>query len=909
MDIQRQYPYLCNVPSGALRNELHKRHSPTFPPEGAAALTPHASRVPNPYVNKGTAYSVEEREAQGLAGLVPPCVETLELQARRVLAHVRSHSNMLDKYVYLENLHNVNVTLFYKVLLDNTVELLPVLYTPTVGEACQRFGQIFRNLAGLYISMDERGRIHEVLDNWLETPDIIVVTDGGRILGLGDLGNNGMGIPIGKLHLYVAGGGFNPAKTLPIQLDTGCDVPAVVYDPMYLGTRIPRVKGKEHEELVDEFMEAVAKKWPKCIIQFEDFQSEYALKYLERYRRKYIHFNDDVQGTAAVVTTGFINGMKAQGTCITEAKVVMFGAGSSAVGVSTYLMEAMVMAGLSKEEARLRVYMVDTKGLITTTRGDKLNEWKQQFARTDGAPELRTLLEVVKYVRPHALFGLTGAGPSFTKEVVEELVNGCPRPLIFPLSNPTSKAEITVHNAVEWSDGKCLFAAGSPQPNVEHKGKTVYASQCNNMLIFPGVGMGSKLSGAREITDNMLLAAAYAVSDFVDARDIEAGRLYPTLDHLRDIGEVITRAVWLQAEKDGVATVPPPPGGERSTVIKAVAYSPTYAVEQPKHEIPPILRSSLTFKSTGYTYGERCRASILGLMPPAVETIETQVERVMSQVRSYDKMLQKYTCLQTLFNNNANLFFKVLLSNIRELLPILYTPTVGEACQKFGEIYRTMQGMFISVKDKGRIARVLDNWESEPEIIVVTDGGRILGLGDLGAGGMGIPIGKLHLYCAGGGFHPDAALPIQLDLGCDTESVVNADHYLGVRCPRIKGKEHEELVDEFMEAVAKKWPKCIIQFEDFQSEYALKYLERYRRKYIHFNDDVQGTAAVVTTGFINGMKAQGTKLSDAKIVMFGAGSSAVGVSTYLTEALVRAGLSKVSPASPERLLEPVDHGG
>lgn len=413
-------------------------------------------------------------------------------------------------------------------------------------------------MQGMFISVKDKGRIARVLDNWKSEPEIIVVTDGGRILGLGDLGAGGMGIPIGKLHLYCAGGGFHPDAALPIQLDVGCDTDSVVNADHYLGVRCPRIKGKEHEELCDEFMEAVAKKWPKCIIQFEDFQSEYALKYLERYRRKYIHFNDDVQGTAAVVTTGFINGMKAQGTKLSDAKIVMFGAGSSAVGVSSYLTEAMVRAGLSKEEAKRRIFMVDRKGLITMTRGDKLNEWKQMFARDDNSPDLPSLLDVVKYVKPNALFGLSGSGPSFTKEIVEALVAGVGKPLIFPLSNPTSMAEITIQNAVEWSDGNVLFAAGSPFPNVEHKGKTIYASQCNNMFIFPGVGMGSKLSGAKEITNNMLISSAFVVANFVTPADIKLGKLYPDLKHLRTIGKLITKEVWEVAEADKVATIQPP---------------------------------------------------------------------------------------------------------------------------------------------------------------------------------------------------------------------------------------------------------------------------------------------------------------------------------------------------------------
>uniref|UniRef100_A0A7S0MXS7 Malic enzyme n=1 Tax=Pyramimonas obovata TaxID=1411642 RepID=A0A7S0MXS7_9CHLO len=532
----------------------------------------------NKYLTKGTGFSLEEREKYKLTGLMPVNVETLDEQAARAIAHVRSFKKMLNKYIYMENLHSQNVKLFYKVLLDNVVELLPVLYTPTVGEACQKYGSIFRNFAGLYLSALERGRFAEVLDNWYEEPEIIVVTDGGRILGLGDQGAGGMGIPIGKLHLYCAGGGFRPSNTLPIQLDVGCDTKQVVEDPFYLGHRMPRVHGAEHEAFCDEFMAAVADKWPKCIIQFEDFQSEYALKYLERYRTKYIHFNDDVQGTAAIVTSGFINGMKAQGTELKDARVVMFGAGSSAVGVCTYLCNAMVAkGGLTFEEAKKRIYMIDSKGLITTTRGDKLNEWKSKFARNDGTAECPTLLDAIKLAKPNALFGLTGAGPVWKKEDIEALVAGCGgngKPLIFPLSNPTSKAEVSIQQAVEWSKGRLLFASGSPFPAQEYEGKPVFASQCNNMFIFPGVGMGAKLSASTQITDSMLLAAAFVVADFVNADDIKRGKLYPDLHFLRHIGKWITKAVWDEAQKEGVAQIPPPTDVRR--YIKDSFYDPEY---------------------------------------------------------------------------------------------------------------------------------------------------------------------------------------------------------------------------------------------------------------------------------------------------------------------------------------------
>eukprot|EP00958_Prasinococcus_capsulatus_P000071 scaffold1_cov402-Prasinococcus_capsulatus_cf.AAC.71 len=535
----------------------------------------HSKVMQDAFNNKGSAFSREERHNLKVAGLLPPAVETLDIQVERVIRLIRKEGTPLQKYQMLDRIYHVNVTLFYKVLATHLVELLPIIYTPTVGQACQEYGSIFESSKGMYLSANDKGNFRSLLDNWLKEPEIIVVTDGGRILGLGDLGAGGMGIPVGKLHLYVSGGGFRPENTLPIVLDCGTDTASLIDDPFYLGLRQPRLKGSAHCELVDEFMEAVKDKWPKCIIQFEDFQTEYALKYLSRYRKDFIHFNDDVQGTAAVVTAGFVNGMKAQTTRITDARIVMFGAGSSAVGVASFLMKAMIHEGLSEAEARKRIYMVDTKGLITKSRGDKLNEWKIQFAREEEV-NLKELKDIIAYVKPHALLGLSGFGPAFSREVLETLVANCEgrKPLVFPLSNPTPKAEVTFQNAVEYTKGHLLFAAGSPFDPVQHEGTTFTPSQCNNMFIFPGLGMGVKLSGSPEVTDEMLLASAYTVANYVTECQLMEGRLYPSLEHLKDIGKHIAKAVWQKAVEQGLATNPLPE--DLNEFVDKAFYCPTY---------------------------------------------------------------------------------------------------------------------------------------------------------------------------------------------------------------------------------------------------------------------------------------------------------------------------------------------
>ena len=482
-------------------------------------------------------------------------------QVDRVINQIRAKNSDLERYIYLSSLLGHNATLFFRTLQQHVKELLPIVYTPTVGQACQEYGRLFRASQGMYFSIADRDYFSEICDNWpFPSPEIIVVTDGGRILGLGDLGAGGLGIPIGKLQLYSVGGGFYPQACLPIQLDVGTDNEELLKDPHYLGLKYKRLHGEAHMEFVDDFMEAVTTKWPNVIVQFEDFQTEYALRYLDRYRGRYRMFNDDVQGTAAVVTAGFINGMKAQGTNLEEARVIMFGAGSSSVGVTGYLIMAMREAGASYEQARNNIYVCDSKGLITSERPDAsgLNEWKRAYMRTDGTPPLGTLEDVVKYVLPHALFGLSGAGPVFTRAAIEAMCSTCAKPLIFPLSNPTTKAEITHENAVNWTRGKMLFAAGSPFPPVEYQGHTFVASQSNNMYVFPGLGKGVALSRATTITDGMILAAAKEVAGTVSEEQLASGVLYPPIETLCNVGHKVTVAVWQHATREGVARVPAP---------------------------------------------------------------------------------------------------------------------------------------------------------------------------------------------------------------------------------------------------------------------------------------------------------------------------------------------------------------
>jgi malate dehydrogenase (oxaloacetate-decarboxylating)(NADP+) len=425
----------------------------------------------DPWLNKGTSFTAEERIALGLSGLLPPHSADMEEQVMRVMENYAHLSDPLDKYTFLISLADRNMTLFYRVLMENLLEMTPIMYTPTVGYACQKFGHIYRKNRGMYISLRQRGRIAQVLANWpSENVDIIVISDGSRILGLGDLGANGMGIPIGKLVLYVVGAGLHPNRTLPILLDVGTDNEELLNDPLYLGCTHRRVHGEEFYEMADEFVQAAVERWPNVLIQWEDFTNDKAFPLLHRYRDEVLCFNDDIQGTGAVALAGLIAAMRIKKEHLSDQRIVFCGAGSAAVGIAD-----MICAGIADEhslttdQARRLVWMVDSRGLVTTTRGGKLEEHKLPYAR-DEEPAA-TLLEIVKRIKPTVLIGASGHAHTFTEDVVRTMNADCKRPIIFALSNPTSKAECTAQEAYGWTSGSAIFASGSPFPPVRVEGR------------------------------------------------------------------------------------------------------------------------------------------------------------------------------------------------------------------------------------------------------------------------------------------------------------------------------------------------------------------------------------------------------------------------------------------------------
>jgi len=515
----------------------------------------------NPILNKGSAFSEEEREAYGLRGLLPPHVETIEEQAERAYAAYLECETDLHKHIYLRQLQDANEVLFYYLLQQHIEEMLPIVYTPTVGTACERFSSIYRRARGLFISYHHKGKIREVLANRPNREvDVIVVSDGERILGLGDQGAGGMGIPIGKLSLYCLIGGIHPMRTLPIILDVGTNNKELLRDPLYIGWRHERITGEEYYNFVDEFVEAVKTEMPNVCLQWEDFATPHARPLLEKYRNDILTFNDDVQGTAAVALGAVIGALNVVGQSLRDQQIVFLGAGSAGIGVADYLRAAMVKLGLSDEEACRKFYIVDKDGLLHDRRTNLLPEqrpyaqpWSivEQWPRTmDGNIGLA---DVVGQIRASVLIGLSAVGGAFKQEIIETMAAKVARPIIFPLSNPTSRAEATPEDLLSWTKGRALIATGSPFSNVSYNGQKFSISQCNNVYIFPAVGLALVVCGASRVTDAMLIAAAEVLGSLSPAIKDAREPLLPRVRDVRKVAAHIAIAVARAAIKDGVA--------------------------------------------------------------------------------------------------------------------------------------------------------------------------------------------------------------------------------------------------------------------------------------------------------------------------------------------------------------------
>jgi malate dehydrogenase (oxaloacetate-decarboxylating)(NADP+) len=526
----------------------------------------------DPLRNKGTAFTEAEREALGLRGLLPPGVLTQDQQVARVLENLRRQTDPLDKFISLNGLHDRNESLFFRVVLDNPDEMMPIIYTPTVGLACQRFAHIFQRSRGLFISASDRGRIADVLRNWPhKNVGIIVMTDGERILGLGDLGANGMGIPIGKLSLYTACAGIRPELCLPVMLDVGTNNQAFLDDPLYAGLKQARLRGAEYDAFIEEFITAAQKVFPGVVVQFEDFANQNAFRLLDKYRDRCCCFNDDIQGTAAVALAGLLSALRITRGKLADQRILFLGAGEAATGICDLIVAAMVNDGMAESVARKHCWFVDSKGLVVTSRTD-LTEHKRHYAQ-DHAP-VAGFPAAVEILKPTTIIGVAAVGKTFTREVLETMARVNDRPIVFALSNPTSKAECTAEEAYRWTGGRVIFACGSPFDPVTLDGKTYVPRQGNNSYIFPGVGLGLIAARATRATDAMFMAAARTLTDQVTAEDLAQGSLYPALSRIRDVSAHIAAAVVKVAVTEGVAGVK-----RRARLIpfvQAQMYDPNY---------------------------------------------------------------------------------------------------------------------------------------------------------------------------------------------------------------------------------------------------------------------------------------------------------------------------------------------
>lgn len=525
----------------------------------------------DPLLNKGTAFTEAERDALGLRGLLPAHVLSMDEQVARVMTNLRALPTDLEKYVALNALLDRSEALFFRVVCDNIDEIQPLIYTPTVGLACQRFGLIFQRPRGMFISANDRGRIAELLANWPHPAKLIVVTDGERILGLGDLGAHGMGIPVGKLSLYSACAGIRPEYCLPVMLDVGTNNEDFLNDRYYIGLRQKRLTGAAYDEFVDEFITAAQEAFPGVLIQFEDFANHSAFRLLHKYRDRLNVFNDDIQGTAAVALAGLFSALRVNGGKLADQRVLFLGAGEAATGIADLVVSAMVAEGLSEAEAVQHNWLVDSRGLVVKSR-ENLTEHKLRYAH-DHAP-IGDFLTAIRTLKPTAIIGVAAVGGAFTAEVLEIMAEINDRPIVFALSNPTSKAECTAEEAYRHTGGRALFACGSPFDPVRLDGKTFVPRQGNNSYIFPGVGLGATAIGSRLVTDEMFMAAAHTLAYLVTPEDIEQGSLYPALPRIREASAHIAVAVAEVAYKRGLATVPKP--NDMMRFIESQMYDPQY---------------------------------------------------------------------------------------------------------------------------------------------------------------------------------------------------------------------------------------------------------------------------------------------------------------------------------------------
>jgi malate dehydrogenase (oxaloacetate-decarboxylating)(NADP+) len=547
-----------------MANNERSSTEPNFP-RGLALLR-------DPLLNKGTAFTSEERDALGLRGLLPARVHTQDEQAARVMTNLRALSDPLEKYVALNALHDRNEALYFRIVIDHIDEVMPIIYTPVVGLACQNYGKVFQRPRGMWITIEDRGRVAEVLRNWPYPAKMIVVTDGERILGLGDLGAQGMGIPVGKLALYTGCGGIAPHLCLPVTIDVGTNNAELLANPFYIGLRQRRVTGEAYDALMEEFITAARDVFPGVVIQFEDFANHNAFRLLDKYRERIPTFNDDIQGTAAVALAGIFSALRVTGEKLTDQTFLFMGAGEAAVGIADLISSAMEKNGLPPDEARRRCWLFDSQGLVVASR-TKLAGHKLGYAHDHAGTE--DYVAAIRTLKPTGIIGVAAVGGTFTREVLEEMGRINTRPIVFALSNPTSQSECTAEEAYRWTGGRALFACGSPFDPVTIDGKTFVPRQGNNSYIFPGIGLGAVASGTRRITDEVFMAAAYKLAHLVTESDLNQGSLYPALSRTREVSAHIGAAVAEEAYGRKLTDQKKP--ADIMAAVEAQMYEPVYS--------------------------------------------------------------------------------------------------------------------------------------------------------------------------------------------------------------------------------------------------------------------------------------------------------------------------------------------
>ncbi|XP_022081888.1 NADP-dependent malic enzyme-like isoform X2 [Acanthaster planci] len=572
-----KYRDLCRM---TVRPQLRKVEQSSL---SSLILAQWQAALRSPAFNKGTAFSLHERQALGIHGLLPPVVSTPEIQEQRALRNIRGQFSDLDRFIQLMDLQDRNEKLFYRVLCNNLEEMMPIVYTPTVGLACQRYGLIYRRPRGLFITIHDRGHVADILAAWPEqNVKAVVVTDGERILGLGDLGSYGMGIPVGKLALYTAIAGVQPSQCLPIMLDVGTNNQTLLDDPLYIGLREQRDRSSAYDELIDEFMEAVTNRYGQnCLIQFEDFGNKNAFRLLTKYRHRYCTFNDDIQGTASVAVAGILASLRITGKKLQENIFLFQGAGEASIGIANLLIAAMEAKGLAEDEARKRIWLLDSRGLICKDRpAGGIDSHKEPFAHPH--EPMKDLEKIVQSIKPSALIGAAAVGGVFTEKILQDMASFNDRPIIFALSNPTSKAECTAEQAYTYTNGKCVFASGSPFPS--HKlpdGCVLYPGQGNNSYIFPGVALGVVLFGVRHITDEMFLEAAKCLASLVTDDHLKEGRVYPPLQQVREVSLKLAVRIAEYAYETNAASRYPRPD-DLETFVSSRMYDFTYESFEPQ---------------------------------------------------------------------------------------------------------------------------------------------------------------------------------------------------------------------------------------------------------------------------------------------------------------------------------------